>query len=52
MQGGAVSAFGDSKEIFERYLARPQVSSREPAQPHSNQECESSVGASPQPILP
>jgi len=30
MQGGAVSAFGDSKEIFERCLARPQVASREP----------------------
>ena len=25
MQDGAVSAFGDSKEIFERCLARPQV---------------------------
>src|SRR5712691_9300173 len=52
MQGGAVSAFGDSKEIFERYLARPQVSSRESAQPHSIQECERGVGASPQPVLP
>jgi ATP-binding cassette subfamily C protein len=52
MQGGAVSAFGDSKEIFERYLARPQVSSRESAQSHSNQERDSSVGVSPQPILP
>ncbi|MDE5458654.1 type I secretion system permease/ATPase [Bradyrhizobium sp. CSA112] len=30
MQGGAVSAFGDSREIFERCLARPQVASREP----------------------
>jgi len=30
MRGGAVSAFGDSKEIFERCLARPQVASREP----------------------
>jgi ATP-binding cassette subfamily C protein len=30
MQGGAVSAFGDSKEIFERCLTRPQVASREP----------------------
>ncbi len=52
MQGGAVSAFGDSKEIIERYLTRPQVVSREPAPPHSNQECEGSVGASPRPILP
>jgi PrtD family type I secretion system ABC transporter len=32
MQGGAVSAFGDAKDIFERYLARPQVGSRESAQ--------------------
>ncbi len=50
MEGGAVSAFGDSKEIFERYLARPQVVSRKHAPPHS--ECESSVGASPETILP
>ena len=33
MQGGAISAFGGSKEIFERHLARPQVGSRESAQP-------------------
>jgi ATP-binding cassette subfamily C protein len=52
MEGGAVSAFGDSKEIFERYLTRPQVVSRKHTPPHSNQECESSVGASAQPILP
>jgi PrtD family type I secretion system ABC transporter len=52
MQGGAISAFGDSKEIFDSYLTRPQVISREPAPPHPNQECGSSVGASPQPILP
>ena len=31
MQGGAVSAFGDSEDIYERYLTRPQVTSREPA---------------------
>jgi ATP-binding cassette subfamily C protein len=30
MQDGAVSAFGDSRDIFERCLARPQVASREP----------------------
>jgi hypothetical protein len=30
MQGGVVSAFGDSKEVFERCLTRPQVASREP----------------------
>ena len=52
MEGGAVSAFGDSKEIFERCLTRPQVVSREPAPPHSNRECASRVGASPQPVLP
>ncbi len=52
MQGGAVSAFGDSKEIFERYLTRPQAVLREPAPPHPNQASESSVGASPRPILP
>jgi PrtD family type I secretion system ABC transporter len=52
MQGGAISAFGDSKEIFERHLTRPQLVSREPALPHSNRQGESSVGASPQPILP
>jgi ABC-type protease/lipase transport system fused ATPase/permease subunit len=52
MQGGAISAFGESKDVFDRYLTRPQVISREPAPPHSNQECGSSVGASPQPILP
>jgi ATP-binding cassette, subfamily C, type I secretion system permease/ATPase len=52
MEGGAVSAFGDSKEIFERYLTRPQVVSRKHTPPHSDRECESSVGASAQPILP
>jgi PrtD family type I secretion system ABC transporter len=51
MQGGAISAFGDSKEIFERYLSRPQVASPERATPNPNQECEND-GASPQPILP
>lgn len=29
MEGGAVSAFGESREVFERCLARPQVASRE-----------------------
>lgn len=32
MQGGAISAFGGAEEIYERYLVRPQLSSREPAQ--------------------
>ena len=52
MQGGAVSAFGDSKEIIERYLTRSQVVSREAASPHSNQECGGSVGPPPRPVLP
>ena len=52
MQGGAVSAFGDSKEVFERCLARPQVASRDPVPPQFNQQCESSAGAAPQRILP
>ena len=48
MQGGAITAFGDSKEIFERHLMRPQLVSREPAPPHSNRE--GSAGSSPQPV--
>ena len=52
MQGGAVSAFGDSREVFERCLARPQVASREPVPPHPNQQCEGSLGVAPQRILP
>jgi ATP-binding cassette subfamily C protein len=52
MHGGMVSAFGDSKEIFERFLTRPQVVSREPAAPQSDRECERGADdASPQPIL-
>jgi PrtD family type I secretion system ABC transporter len=31
MQGGTVSAFGDSEDIYERYLARPQLGTREAA---------------------
>jgi len=31
MQGGTISAFGDSEEIYERYLARPQLGTREVA---------------------
>jgi PrtD family type I secretion system ABC transporter len=50
MEGGAVSAFGDSKEIFERYLTRPQVASHQPAPPPP--ECEISVCASPETLLP
>jgi ATP-binding cassette subfamily C protein len=51
MQGGVISAFGDSKEVIERYLTRPQIVARDAARPHSNQEYEGSVAASPQPIL-
>jgi PrtD family type I secretion system ABC transporter len=52
MQDGAVTAFGESREVFERCLARPQVASREPVRGRSDQNCESSIGASPQPISP
>jgi ATP-binding cassette, subfamily C, type I secretion system permease/ATPase len=52
MQDGAVSAFGDSREIFERCLARPQVASREPVSARSDQKYEGGVGAWPQPSLP
>jgi PrtD family type I secretion system ABC transporter len=31
MQEGAITAFGDSDEIFERYLSRPHITSRETA---------------------
>jgi len=30
MQAGTITAFGDSEHIYERYLVRPQVTSREP----------------------
>ena len=52
MQDGAVTAFGESREVFERCLARPQVASREPVRGRSDQNCESSIGASPKPISP
>ncbi len=52
MQDGAVTAFGESREVFERCLARPQVASREPVHGRSDQNCESSIGTSPQPVLP
>jgi ATP-binding cassette subfamily C protein len=29
MQDGAITAFGDSQEIFDRYLSRPHITSRE-----------------------
>jgi ATP-binding cassette subfamily C protein len=52
MQEGAVTAFGESREVFERCLARPQVASREPVPGRSDQKYQSGVGASPQPSLP
>ncbi|WP_083219021.1 type I secretion system permease/ATPase [Bradyrhizobium icense] len=51
MQDGAVSAFGDSREIFERCLARPQVATQ-PVPGRSDQKCEGGVGAWPRPSLP
>jgi ATP-binding cassette subfamily C protein len=52
MQDGAVTAFGESREVFERCLARPQVASHEPVRGRSDQNCGGSIGASPQPISP
>jgi ATP-binding cassette subfamily C protein len=51
MQGGTITAFGDSKEICERYLARPRGASAEPALPHLGEQRERGVDATPQPIL-
>jgi hypothetical protein len=48
MQDGTLTAFGESDEIFERYLSRPQVASQftlpESAPATSN--------ASPEPVVP
>jgi PrtD family type I secretion system ABC transporter len=52
MQDGAVNAFGESREVFERCFVRPQVASREPVRDGSDQNCESSIGTSQQPISP
>jgi ATP-binding cassette subfamily C protein len=52
MQGGIISAFGESKDIFERYLARPQIGSHESGRPYSGQDCENGHVASSQPDLP
>jgi PrtD family type I secretion system ABC transporter len=52
MQDGAVTAFGESREVYERCLARAQVASREPVRGRSDQNSEGSLGASPQPISP
>jgi PrtD family type I secretion system ABC transporter len=49
MQGGALSAFGNSKEIFERYVSRPQVASRPPTCPDRRDECE--IDGPPEPAI-
>jgi PrtD family type I secretion system ABC transporter len=51
MQDGAVTAFGESREVFERCLARPQVASREPVRDRADESREGGIGISPQPIL-
>jgi ATP-binding cassette subfamily C protein len=38
LQGGALTAFGDSKEVFERHVSRPQVALNERGRPQTNQE--------------
>jgi PrtD family type I secretion system ABC transporter len=43
MQGGALSAFGDSREIVERCLSQPVVGWRDGAPPRTNQEAERGV---------
>jgi PrtD family type I secretion system ABC transporter len=50
VQAGALDAFGDSKEIFDRYLTRPQVASRDHGSTGTAQESEH--GASEGTALP
>jgi ABC-type protease/lipase transport system fused ATPase/permease subunit len=52
MQGGVLSAFGNSRDVFERYLSTPQDASSEGARAHSSQEVEGGVDTSQQPVLP
>jgi PrtD family type I secretion system ABC transporter len=52
MHGGALSAFGDSRDIFERYLSRPQVAPGQGALAHTKRESEPGVDASSEPIPP
>jgi PrtD family type I secretion system ABC transporter len=49
LQGGALSAFGDSKEIFERHVSRPQVASRPSACP--DRQGEGEIAGAPEPAL-
>jgi ATP-binding cassette subfamily C protein len=51
MQGGVVSAFGDSKEIFERHFSLPQVASDQ-SEPVSDRDSSASTDLSAQPVLP
>jgi ATP-binding cassette subfamily C protein len=46
MQGGTLTAFGDSEEIFERYLNRPQVATQFTLPENA------SATASPEPVVP
>ena len=49
MQNGALGAFGDSNEIVERYLSRPQIAAQEPAPSNANRQFESGVPQRPEP---
>jgi PrtD family type I secretion system ABC transporter len=48
MQGGTLTAFGESEEIFERYLSRPQVAS----QFTLPESAPATANTSPEPVVP
>jgi PrtD family type I secretion system ABC transporter len=48
MQDGALTAFGESEEIFERYLSRPQVAS----QISLPESAPATASVSPEPVVP
>ena len=48
MQGGTVAAFGDSEEIFERHLSRPQV----PSQVTLPESARTAVKVPAEPVVP
>jgi ATP-binding cassette subfamily C protein len=52
MQGGTLGAFGDSKDICERYLGLGGDHQRESAPPCSDNQCNTPTASLPQPILP
>jgi PrtD family type I secretion system ABC transporter len=52
MQGGAVTAFGESEEIFERYLGQPQVASQVTPQVTLPQNAPAAANVSPQRVVP